>query len=125
MSTLSTVTATIAAGESLSSAADCSAANRVCRVIMPSNWPGNDLTFQLSMDGATFHDLFFVDPKTLVSYEVTVPHPGAGIMLTFPPGLGNDVAWVKVRSGSSGIPKPVPADCEFQLVMEMQPASAA
>jgi hypothetical protein len=78
----------------------------------------------LSMDGVNFHSLFHVDPRTFASYEMVAPHAHAG-MLTLPPTLGSAVAWVKLRSGTEGIPKPVDVDQTFSLIMEMLPASAA
>jgi hypothetical protein len=95
MAVLQSVTATIAAGESLSSAADCSAGNRIARIIVPD-----------------------IDPRTFASFEVIAPHAHAGV-LTLPPTLGSAVAWVKLRSGCEGIPKPVPVDQTFSLIMEM------
>jgi hypothetical protein len=116
---LTSVTATIPAGESLSSAADCSAGIRVARIITPDTWPNNDISFELSVDNVNFHPLFHVDPKTFFSFEIYAPHVPAGVVLTLPAELGSNVAWAKIRSGTKNLPVPVTVDQTFQLVLEM------
>jgi hypothetical protein len=125
MTTLAVATATIAAGQSLSSPADCSAGTRVCRLIMPDDWSGGaPLTFQLSVDGVNWHNLMHVDPVKFNSYEVALPRIAINGVVTLPPGLGGDVSYVKVRSGTATLPILQEFDREFQLVMEI-PNSAA
>jgi hypothetical protein len=42
----------ISAGQSLSDAIDCSAVDKIIRIIVPSAWNGAPMSFQLSSDGA-------------------------------------------------------------------------
>jgi hypothetical protein len=119
MAVLSTVGVTIAAGESLSTVADCIAANRIARLIMPTAWTPAPLSFLLSVDGTTFHNLFHVDPVTFASYEVIVPAPVGGGVVTFPPVLGTDIHFVSIRTGSAAAPVLQENDVTFTLVLEM------
>jgi hypothetical protein len=116
---LNTVAVTIPAGESLSNAADCSGATRIARIIVPDEWNGAPLSFQMSADGVTYHDLYHVDPNSFYAYEAIVPRVRAGAMVTLPPGLGTDIAFVKVRSGTHGTPIVQDIDQAFTFVLEL------
>jgi hypothetical protein len=128
MTTLSVIGGcTIPAGQSLSNAVDCTGANRIVRINMPPEWDGAVLTFMLSPDGGVFHDLFHVTipGDAFHTYEVIVTPPHAGSVIVMPLDFGNDVAWVKVRSGTSGVPVVQSADRSFSFVCEMPDAAPA
>jgi hypothetical protein len=105
-------------GETLSDPVDCTNHSRVARIIMPTDWNPAPLSFQLSPDGTAFHDLYHVIPTDLVSFEVAVPNPKAGTAITFPSGMGLDVLWVKIRSGTTAAPVVQQAGRTFQLILE-------
>jgi len=52
-----TATVTIANGASLSGAANLGEA-RICAIMMPADWTAADLTFQASIDGSTFYNVY-------------------------------------------------------------------
>jgi hypothetical protein len=76
------------------------------------------LTFQLSSDGATFHDLFHVAGSNFFGFEVVVPRPPPGAMITLPPGMSLAMNFLKCRSGASSLPVAQEVDCVFGLVGE-------
>jgi hypothetical protein len=88
----------IEAGESLSSAIDCSGGQLV-RITMPSDWTAAPLTFEFSTDGTSFNDMF-----DLKGFAVTIDHvmPGSGVII--PEDIGRAIAWIKFRSGTRGNP---------------------
>jgi hypothetical protein len=129
MTTLATISgAVIPAGGSLSSPADCSGSIRVVRLIMPAEWDGASLTFQLSADdGATYRDLYNVTlpGDAFHTYEAKVPRPPPGSVIVVPVGLGGGVSFVKVRSGTALVPIAQSADRAFSFVVEVpDPAPA-
>jgi hypothetical protein len=88
----------IEAGDSLSSAIDCSGGQLV-RITMPAEWDEAPLTFEFSTDGTSFNDMF--DLKGFaVTIEVVVP--GSGVII--PSDVGRAIAWIKFRSGTRGNP---------------------
>jgi hypothetical protein len=106
-------------GQSLSDPVDCSAYDGALRLVMPDDWTGGaPITFQLSPDGISYHNLYHVIPDKMVTYEVTLPQPRPGSIMTFPPGMGAYPQFVKVRSGTAGVPVVHEADRTFQLVLE-------
>jgi hypothetical protein len=128
MTVLSTIgPCTIRGGESLSDAVDCSGSTRIARIITPDQWDNADLTFVVSPDGVAWHDLYNVTipgnlPGPANAYHtflavVAKPHPGSLIVL--PPNYGNDVTWLKVRSGTAIVPVPQSADRMFSFIVEM------
>jgi hypothetical protein len=88
----------IEAGESLSSAIDCSGGQLV-RITMPMDWTQAPLTFEFSTDGTAFNDMF-----DLKGYAVTIDVvvPGSGVII--PSDVGRAIAWIKFRSGTRGNP---------------------
>jgi hypothetical protein len=123
---LSVVSATISAGDSISSPADCGNCTRIARIVMPDAWSGGaPLTFQLSVDDVNYHDLYHVDPSTYFPFEVNVARPPVGGVLTLPAGLGAAVSFVKVRSGTAALPVTQQADRKFQLILEIPSTAAA
>jgi hypothetical protein len=116
---LHTVSFRLPAGESLSDPIDCTGYDAAIRLIMPDEWTGGaPVTFQLSPDNTTYHNLYHVIPDKMITYEVTLPRPVPGSVLTFPPGMGAYPQWVKVRSGTASVPVMQEADRTFTLVLE-------
>lgn len=113
-----TVDAVILAGNTLSEGIDCSGGLRILRIIMPPDWTAAPLTFQMSPDGVTYHNLYHVTPGSLQTYEVTVPVVTPGSVVAFPPSTGATVNWIKIRSGTQAVPVKQKADRTFQLVLE-------
>jgi hypothetical protein len=115
----------IAAGTALSDSVDCSAVDRIIRIIMPSTWNGAALSFQLSSDGVNFSNLYHVDNSTFFGYEVVVPRPVPGACITLPPGMSLAMNFLKIRSGTSSLPVGQQSDCTFTLVGEATVSSKA
>jgi hypothetical protein len=115
---LQVVSFTLHGGQSLSDGIDCSAYTRVGRLIMPDDWTFAPLSFQLSPDGVEYHDLFHVTGDMLQTYEISVPNPKAGSALMLPSGMGLDVSWFRIRSGTKAAPIVQAADRTFQLILE-------
>jgi hypothetical protein len=59
------------------------------------------------------------------TYEATVQSVAPGSSIRMPTGLGQDIAWVKVRSGTAGVPVPQPADVTFGFDLAMPDTAAA
>jgi hypothetical protein len=94
-SALTTATATIANGASLSGSVDISGKG-ILRINMPASWTAAVLTFQTSMDNSTFNDLY-----TAAGTEYTV-QAAASRSIILPPADFAGVKYIKVRSGTSG-----------------------
>lgn len=103
---------TIAAGQSLSDAVDCSA-GQVVRFNTPtSGWNSAHLTFQVSTDGNMFDDLY------KGGKEVLVPNLGPGRAIFIDPGDWPSLVFLKFRSGRSGFPVVQEAERKFSCVVE-------
>src|SRR4249920_1201246 len=111
---LQTIQVTIPAGASMSSGVDCSAYDRLARIIAPADWTAAALTFQLSPDGTNWNNLYHTDPKTFASYEVIVPTVTPGSVIALPVGMGGKLAWVRIRSGPHTAQVKQSADRVFQ-----------
>lgn len=95
MSRITTPTVTILSGQSLSGPGYIGAGQLVA-IQMPAAWDAADLTFQGSVDGTNFFNLFDgggneVDFQAAASEQITVDKFRGAI-------------WIKVRSGTSGTP---------------------
>lgn len=109
---LTTQLATIAAGESLSTVIDASAASPI-RVIMPAAWTGTYLTFQISNDGVNFYELYGSDGHPVV---VTIV-PGTAVAVTST-NLGFRTGdYFRIRAGSAQQPRPQDAQRTFIVVL--------
>jgi len=89
--------AVIANGESLSAAVNVQSVP-LCRIIMPAEWTAANLTLQTSSDGTTFNNLYNEDGT-----EVLIQAAASRSILLY---AGNylGIAFIKVRSGTSGSP---------------------
>jgi hypothetical protein len=121
------VTCTISAGQSLSHGVDCSGCLRLVRINVPANWTPAPMTFQMSTDGVAYHNLYNITlpGDSYRSYEATVQSVAPGSSIHMPSGLGQDIAWVKVRSGTAGVPVIQPADATFGFELVMPDTIAA
>jgi hypothetical protein len=120
MTTLTTISGcVIPAGESLSNAVDCTGSIHIVRIIMPDSWTGNaSLSFAISPDGVNYHDLHHLTEPgdAFHSFEVQVPRPPAGAVIVMPLDYGNDVTFIKVRSGAALTPIVQETDRAFSFV---------
>lgn len=108
--TLAVLTATIPAGQSLSAAVDVGLGDLV-RFYMPPAWSPANLTFQMSPDNVAYSDLFNQDS-------------GGEFMIGVRPNVvivtgvqWRALAWMKIRSGTSGRPVIQAQDRVFKLVV--------
>jgi hypothetical protein len=84
---------TIAAGESLSDAVDCTA-GELCRITMPDGWTDAPLTFMFSTDGMFFNEMY-----DLEGYPVSIDPVVARAGVIIPHDIGRAIAHLKFRSG--------------------------
>jgi hypothetical protein len=101
---------TIAAGESLSNAVDCSAGLPV-RVTMPADWTPAGVSVQISSDGNFFNDCFDHTGHEIVM--VVVP----GTCVTIPEEWGRLMGFIKFRSGGRDNPVVQEAQRDFSIAM--------
>lgn len=90
-------TFTIANGASLSSARDLQG-RAVSAILMPATWDTAALTFQGSIDGVTYANIYDTD-----GVQLTVA-ADASRMIQIAPGMWMGVNYLKIRSGTSGAP---------------------
>ena len=93
-----TVSATIAAGGSLSGEVTLPLGYYLAALVMPSAWTAADLTFQISADNATFADFY-----DNAGVEITVP-AAASRAIMLDSDTWRAVRFLKVRSGTSATP---------------------
>lgn len=86
----------IANGQSLSNIIDFGLA-RPFAIQMPAAWTAANLTFQASIDGVTFADLYD-DAGVEVLLTATASH-----VIIMPPSKFIGLRWLKVRSGTAGV----------------------
>lgn len=103
---------TIAAGESLSDAADCSA-GQIVRFTVPQEFTAANLTFQISSNGASFNDMY--DDKRR---EVTLGVKANSGICILEPALWRSAAFVKIRSGTAAYPVAQAVTCKFAIAVE-------
>jgi hypothetical protein len=94
------LTATIAAGASLSGAVDCQL-GRVRGLVLPAVWDTAALTFQVSADGVTYKNLYDnggteVNFTVAAGRAVGIDHDKSAIL--------GEWRYLKIRSGTSGTP---------------------
>jgi hypothetical protein len=121
---LTSLLATIPAGQSVSNAVDCSS-GRVVRIIMPPSWTGAaSLTFCTSPDNTTFHDLYHTTAETYATNEVIIPAVTPNSAVVMPAGSGDSFNWVKLRSGGHATPVVQAADRVFQIIVNVADTTA-
>jgi hypothetical protein len=103
----------ITAGESLSSAIDCSG-GEVVRITMPPAWTEAMLTFQISTDGTFFNDVF--DPDGFEKKVFVVP--GAAVIM--PSDYSRAITFIKFRSGTRTAPVEQEFDRAFAIAIEVK-----
>jgi hypothetical protein len=94
---------TILSGQSLSAGGQPNGLE-IVGCVMPAGWDTATITFQGSMDGATWQNLY-----DETGGEVTL-QAAAGRYIVVPPALMAGLPWVRVRSGTSGTPVNQTAD---------------
>jgi hypothetical protein len=102
---------TIAAGESLSDGADCSAGT-IVRITVPQEFTSANLTFQVSSDGNLYNDLHLAggDMVTLTAKADT------GIVVA--EAWTKSINFIKFRSGTRSHPVAQKVDCKFAIAVE-------
>lgn len=103
--------AAIANGESLSAGINLQG-GRLVGILMPGTWTAADLTFQSSLDGSTFADLYDDEGN-----EVTVVADASQFIVPLAPAKFLGARYLKVRSGTSGTPVNQGGARTIQLVM--------
>ncbi|TBW32616.1 hypothetical protein EYW49_22010 [Siculibacillus lacustris] len=105
-----TVSVAILNGNSLSGPIDL-AGGRLARIVLPSALDGTTVTFRTSYDGATFGNLYD-ESGNEVAYIVAASR---SVRVPLVDWLG--VAWLEIRTGTSGAPVVQSADRALTLVM--------
>jgi len=102
----------IRAGESLSERADFTN-GRPVRIVTPVGWDGAVVTFQVSVDGVHFDDLYMPDGS-----EVSLICDGLGRAIVLSPDAAIAVSYVKYRSGYANRPVVQTAERTFLTVLD-------
>ena len=92
------LTATIASGASLSDEVRVPGGKAVVVIQMPASWTTANLTFQVSLDGANYYNLY-----DDLGGEVTV-NAAASRIIRLVPADWWAAPFLKIRSGTSGTP---------------------
>jgi hypothetical protein len=102
---------TIAAGQSLSDKANCSAGAMI-RITVPKEFAGDSLTFMVSTDGNFFNDLYDAEGN-----EITiVAKPDTGVVLQ--DSWVKSIPYIKFRSGTRESPVEQDQDCKFAIAID-------
>jgi hypothetical protein len=99
MTTINILTATIGAGQSLSSVVDCSN-NFVVGIIMPNEWTSARVSLSVSIDNIAFQDLFTFDEKTGTSATEFLFNVTPGTIVAINPNAMLMARYLKLRSGT-------------------------
>lgn len=111
-STVENTPTTIADNASLSAAVDL-AGRGISAIIIPSTWvTATVITFQVSLDGSTYYDLYHNVSGTLTEYSVPV---AASRYIALEQTKFFGVKFIKVRSGTQGSPVNQTADAGVEL----------
>jgi hypothetical protein len=109
MSQINSTSVTIANGAALSNAVKLSGAT-LLGIEMPAAWTAAGLTFQHSIDGVTYTDLYD-GAGAEVSLTVVAAH-----YVFLPPANWSGIVYLKVRSGTGGTPVNQGAERVLKLV---------
>ncbi len=98
-----TLLVTIGSGAALSNAV-INVNDAIDGIMMPASWTAADLTFQVSLDGQTYGELYDVPISGVAvsNYQVVAPPAGAAIPLDVEVFAG--WSFIKVRSGTALLP---------------------
>jgi hypothetical protein len=110
---------TISAGQALSNPLEVGVNLGAVRIAMPSGWTGAAITFQISLDGVTYLDLHHAAQThegMWTSYEAGLASVIPNSIVLLPPGAGDHIGWLKLRSGTRPRPVAQEADRMFQIV---------
>jgi phosphoglycerol transferase MdoB-like AlkP superfamily enzyme len=107
------ITATILSGASLSAAVFLGS-GALARIDMPAAWTAATLTFQLSPDGVTYRNLY---DASGVEYEVQA---SAAYSIAMPVADFQGAQYLKVRSGTAGVPVNQGADRLLTLIAQKE-----
>jgi hypothetical protein len=108
---VNTLTAVIEAGQSLSASVDA-ASGGVIQLTTPSAWTPANLTFQVSVDGTDYDDLYTVQGQELmIGCE---PDRAIAVNASEWPAL----RFLKLRSGTADAPVPQSERREFGVVID-------
>lgn len=105
------VTATILNGQSLSDTISNGKTN-VIGIIMPAAWTAANLTFQASIDGTNFFDLF-----DQAGNEVSIPAAASRYIGGLDALAFGSFNYLKIRSGTSSVPVNQGGNRSITLVM--------
>jgi len=100
----------IMAGESLSNVIDVSL-GEAAYVLMPAEWDGANLSFQVSFDDINYWDLF----DELGEEVILACRPMTAVRIA--PGM-RAIGYVKIRSGTREAPIVQSVDRDFKVVAE-------
>jgi hypothetical protein len=101
---------TIAAGESLSDGADCSAGT-IVRITVPQEFTSANLTFQVSSDGNLYNDLYMAGGEVTLAAKANT-----GIVVA--EAWTKSINFIKFRSGTRSHPVAQKTDCKFAIAVE-------
>ena len=100
----------IQAGQSLSDSLDCTT-GKIVRIYTPAAWTGSNISFQLSFDGVVWANLVNRSGAEIIA----AVKPNSVIILT---EYTQQVAWLKIRSGTSAAPVVQTARRDFKTTIE-------
>ena len=103
-----TESVTIANGQSLSAAINCIGL-RLCALMMPTTISGTLVTFQASLDGVTYRDVYDAAGN---EYQLVV---AAARYIPLDPLALMDAKFIKIRMGTSATPSVQAQDSALQL----------
>ena len=112
---MTVLTATIAAGGSLSNAALIPDDHELRRIIVPAGWTLAPLTFQLSVDDISYNDVFDQSGREM-QYPIT---PGTVVIIELKFRIVG--SYLKLRSGTREHPVTQPAARAFGLGLVIKP----
>jgi hypothetical protein len=101
-------------GESLSNGADCTE-GAIVRLTMSEFWTPANISFQISSDGDKYNNRVDVNVQEYVMPVV----PGSAVVLGQYAGFLRAIAFLKIRSGSSGNPVPQEERRSFAVAIEV------
>lgn len=104
------VTATISLGQSLTSSINLGGL-RVFGIKMPASWDTANLTFQVSLDGGTWTNMYLDDDSEYTAKAA------ASRFIVLPVDKFCGVPFIKIRSGTSGSPVNQTADRTLTLAL--------